>query len=335
MEIISETRKTQLFGQVSECLSKYNPADLVAITEAIETDINTTTFEIVPKYFKEKKPTDAHKKSKDEATTISLIHYHLNTNNNTPSGRKIRESYIKDVPDDPMFISTVKVGANRNTHYDFKLQFENDLKTVEFKGSKFYTPIDYSKWPWEKAVQFYNGSGKKFSITQKYAREFYDLMIDRVIEHFKMESPKPSFENWSTDAYKSAKPKTPFVRELREKGYKGKFLSNLKQEFNKNFTATDMDLDILKKEVQTIADIVLGCKDYWLQIHGNINDPELFHVKWTTKIVMQQIQEISQIESKNGCYITFQIICIDGTKFSAILRWGYGDCITNLRLDLK
>jgi hypothetical protein len=55
MEIISETMKKQLFGQVSELLSKYNPADLVDITEAIETDINTTTFEIELNYFKEKK----------------------------------------------------------------------------------------------------------------------------------------------------------------------------------------------------------------------------------------------------------------------------------------
>ena len=334
MEIISETMKKQLSSQVSEVLSKYNPADLGYIIESIETDINTTTFEIELAYFKEKKPTDPHKKSKDEATNITLIHYHVN--NNTPSGRKIRDAFEKEFPNEPMFISTVESGANRNTHYDLKLQFENDLKTVEFKGSQYYKPIDSSKNPWVNGVQFYNGSGKNFSIAQKYARKFYDLMMDIIIEHLQIKSPKPSFEDWSIDAFAQGKLKTPFVRELKEKGQIEQYLFNLRKEFNNNFTATDMDLIILKKEVQTIADSALNCKDYWLQIHGDINDPELFHVKWSAKILMPQIQKISQVISKEDCCnINFNIICVDGSKFSTILRWGSRQCIKNLRLDIK
>ena len=279
------------------------------------------------------KPKDSHKKSKDEAINITRIHYHVN--NNTPSGVKIRESYEKEFPNEPMFISTVASGANRSTHHDLKLQFANDLKTVEFKGSQYYKNIDSSKHPWVNGVQFYNGTGSKFSIGQKYAREFYDLMIDQIIEHFKMESPKPSFEVWAKDAFAQGKPKTPFVCELREKGYTGEYLSNLRKEFNKNFTATNMDLIVLMGEVQTIADSALNCKDYWLQIHGDIDDPELFHVKWSAKILMPQIQEISQVISKGCCDINFQIICCDGTEFSTKLRWGYGQCITNIRVDIK
>ena len=269
------------------------------------------------------KPKDSHKKSKDEAINITRIHYHVN--NNTPSGVKIRESYEKEFPNEPMFISTVASGANRSTHHDLKLQFANDLKTVEFKGSQYYKNIDSSKHPWVNGVQFYNGTGSKF----------YDSMMDTIIEHFKMESPKPSFEVWAKDAFAQGKPKTPFVCELREKGYTGEYLSNLRKEFNKNFTATDMDLIILMEEVQTIADSALNCKDYWLQIHGDIDDPELFHVKWSAKIVMPQIQEISQVISKGCCDINFQIICCDGTEFSTKLRWGYGQCITNIRVDIK
>jgi hypothetical protein len=279
------------------------------------------------------KSADSHKKSKDEAINIARIHYHVN--NITPSGVKIKEAYEKEFPDEHMFISTVESGANRSTHHDLQLKFENDLKTVEFKGSQYYKNIDSSKHPWVNGVQFYNGTGSKFSIGQKYAREFYDLMMDTIIEHFKMESPKPSFEVWAKDAFAQGKPKTPFVCELREKGYTGEYLSNLRKEFNKNFTATDMDLIILMEEVQTIADSALKCKDYWLQIHGDIDDPELFHVKWSAKILMPQIQEISQVISKNGCDINFQIICCDGTEFSTKLRWGYGQCITNIRVDIK
>ena len=96
-----------------------------------------------------------------------------------------------------------------------------------------------------------------------------------------------------------------------------------------------MDLMVLIDEAQHIADEALSCKDYWLQIHGDINHPDNFYVHWTNKVAMPQIQEIEQITTKDNCDINFKFICEDGSQFSAKLRWGYGQCVTNIRLDIK
>lgn len=274
-----------------------------------------------------------HQNSEYESINIDRIHYHIN--NLTPSGVKIIEAFVSEFPLETIFFYTVESGANRSTHYDLLLIFDNGSKTVEFKGSKHHKCIDSSKHPWVYGVQFYNGTGSKFTIAHRYVREFYDYFIDKAIQHFQIQTPKPTYEEWSKDAFKQGKPSTPFVCELREKGYKSTYLSDCRKQFNKNFIANTEDLMTLMDEVQHIANEALSCKDYWLQIHGNIDNPDSFYVKWSAKIIMPQIQTVSQIISKDHCDINFKFICSDGTEFMAKLRWGYGQCITNIRVDIK
>jgi len=276
---------------------------------------------------------DPHKRSKDEAINIALLHHHIHEN--TPSGQKIREAFSTAFPNIPMFDTTVESGATRSIHHDFQLQFPDKVANVEFKGSKYYKHIDYTKHPWVNGVQFYNGTGSKFSIGHKYARMFYDTMLDEIIQHLQIQTIKPSYEEWAKDAFKQSKPSTAFVKELREKGYKTKYLSDMRKKFNKQFIAKDMDLMILMDEVQEIAREALNCKDFWLQLHGDIDNPDTFHVKWNEKIEMPQIETVEQIFSKDNCDINFHFICVDGTEFMAKLRWGYGQCITNIRVDIK
>ena len=280
---------------------------------------------------------DSHKKSKDEAINIALIHSHIN--NNTPSGMKIRHAFIKAFPNEPLFNSTLESGANRSTHHDLQIKFETNhnfnIKTVEFKGSKYYKPIDIAKKPWVNGVQFYNGTGSKFSIGNKYARHFYNTMLDEIIQYLKIQTPKPSYDIWAKDAFKQGKPKSPFVCELREKGYGSDYLSECRKKCNKEFVADENDLKILIEEVQKIADETLSCKDYWLQIHGDINNPETFYVHWTKKITMPLIKRVEQLKSRENCDINFKFICEDGSEFQSKLRWGYGQCITNIRIDIK
>jgi hypothetical protein len=44
---------------------------------------------------------------------------------------------------------------------------------------------------------------------------------------------------------------------------------------------------------------------------------------------------VEQEHSKSGCDVNFKFVCEDGSVFYAKLRWGYGQCITNIRLDIK
>ena len=277
---------------------------------------------------------EPHSKSEKEAINLEKIHFHIK--NDTPSGRKIKEEFGKTFPAIKVFDETVVTGGNRKTHHDFGLKwlFEEGKKMVEFKGSEKKKPIDATKPPWEYAVQFYNGPGNQFTVGHSYAKKFYSTVLDEIIAHLEIKTPKPSYEEWKKDALSQGEPKTPFVCELRNKGYKGKYLSDIRKKFNKTFVLESAELEILKSEVLKKANEVLQKKDYWLQINGNIDEPAGFEIRWSGKIGMRDIVEIKQI-GKSGCDINFEFTCDGGSKFFGKLRWGSGQCITNIRLDLK
>ena len=273
-----------------------------------------------------------HTRSDNEALSLAKIHNHIN--NGTPCGVKIRDAFSTAFPNTPQFTRSVISGGNRSVHHDLKIEWADvSIRTVEFKGSKHKKPIDATKPPWVNGVQFYNGTGSKFNVGKEYARQFYDTMMDEIIAHFGIMTAKPTFEEWSKDAFIQGKPKTPFVKELREKGYKSDYLSECRKKFTKQFTLTSEQLDTLKNEVYAISSQVLESKDYWLQIHGAMEDPSDFEVRWTGKMTMAPIVSVEKDQSKSD--VDFIFTCEDGSVFNAKLRWGYGKCITNIRLDIK
>jgi hypothetical protein len=281
----------------------------------------------------------ANERAIDEQLFISLIHNHVN--NQTPSGIKISTAF----PHPYTLCKTIESGATRRAHHDLQIEIMDTslvtsldtkiIKNVEFKGSRHFKPIDPTKQPWVNGVQFYNGPGHKFTIGHTYARQFYDTMLDELIAHYDIQAEKPSYEIWSKDAFRQGKPKSAFVCELREKGYLSEHLSDMRKKFNRAFVVTDLDVITLLEEVESIANEVLDCKDYWLQIHGNIENPETFHVQWSNKTAPLKIDEVSQIVSNSDSDINFKFICEDGAEFTAKMRWGYGQCITNIRIDIK
>jgi hypothetical protein len=277
-----------------------------------------------------------HKKSDDEALNIAKIHAHIN--NKTLCGVKIKDAFHCAFPDMPVFEKTIVSGGTRGIHHDFKLQWLDAVeKTTEYKGCKDKSIIDSTKPPWINGVQFYNGTATKFIVGHLYARKFYETMLDDIIEHFKMVTAKPSYEEWLKDTCVQGKPKStsPFHYELREKGYKSDYLSECRKRFNKTFVLTDTELLHLQGEVFQKANEVLEQKDYWLQIHGKMDEPDDFEVHWSGKVTIAPIVLTKQVHSDSGCDVNFEFTCVDGSVFKAKLRWGYGQCITNLRLDLK
>lgn len=296
-----------------------------------------------PKIVKEKvikekviKDINPHTRSDTEAINLAKIHNHLNTN--TPCGMKIRQAFTEAFPDTSQFATSVISGGNRSIHHDFQVKWTDGpelLKNVEFKGSKYKKVVDATKPPWVDGVQFYNGTGRNFGVGKEYARQFYDTMLDEIIAHYNITVPKPSYEEWEKDAFCQGKPKTPFVIELRSKGYRSDYLSECRKKFNKQFVLNETQLETLKNEVFAISNQVLSSKDYWLQIHGAMDEPDDFEVKWTGKQGMTPIVNVERSASNSDCDVNFKFTCEDGSVFSAKLRWGYGQCITNIRLDIK
>jgi hypothetical protein len=292
----------------------------------------------------EPKPKRKHNQnSKDEEEKLKLIAYHINTN--TLCGQKIKQSFHQTFPDEEECFDSCKVYGGRDIKYDLGLIWSvlDKEKSCEAKMSDEKKSIDPKKSPWSNAVQGLNGIGNKFSIGRDYAKQFYDNAMDEIIAHYPLTKPKPSYEEWISDVFKCGKPTTDFVCELSEqsnKGSEGSYLfETIRKKYNKTFIASTEQLEIFKNEMFTQANKAFAQKDFWLQINGPMNEPDDFEIRWTGKFQIPEIISVKQkwtnVKKYSDCNIHFQLTCSDGSIFTPILRWGYGQCLTNLRVDLK
>jgi hypothetical protein len=281
----------------------------------------------------------AHKKSEDEEVNLQIICDHIN--NNTPCGQKIKAAWCKANPGQKCFDKII-IHGGCGKKYDLELIWseEDRHETCECKNSVTKKPIDDTKSPWSNAVQGLNGIGSHYSIGHAYARHCYEA-LDEIISHYQLTTPKPSYEEWIKDAFKMGPPTTPFVRELRDKsnkGYAGSYLAEtIRIKYNKTFIISKEQLEVLKEEVFTQANKAFAQKDHWLQINGPMNEPDDFEIRWSGKFTVPTITSIQQFKSRGNsdCDINFSLTCSNGQIFKPKLRWGYGQFITNIRLDTK
>jgi hypothetical protein len=253
---------------------------------------------------------------------------------NTPSGEKIKQSFRDTFGVE--ISEMINTGGTRGEHYDIGLTISNgDQWNGEAKHSKQYKPIDYTKPSWASCVQAINGDPKHFDIATKYAKHFYDH-LPKIKSDLNIVLPIPPFDEWIKDAFRQGKPRTPFVKELREKGYKTKYLSDQRKSCNQTFKVSISDLLILQKQVYAELVSKFEEKDCWLQLHGDISHPETFNVRWCGKIKIKPFISCEQI-NKSDCDIIFRFVCDDDKKttYYAKLRWGYGQFITNIRVDIS
>ena len=72
---------------------------------------------------------------------------------------------------------------------------DGTLKSVEFKGSKHFKPIDSTKSPWVNGVQFYNGTGSKFKMGNIYSKKFFgNFFFLKKMSQFKAWGPYNEIE---------------------------------------------------------------------------------------------------------------------------------------------
>ena len=89
-------------------------------------------------------------------------------------------------------------------------------------------------------------------------------------------------------------------------------------------------METLKAEVLATAKNVLKEKDYWLQINGDINGN--FYCKWSTPLTITTITDVKKIECSD---VLFEFSTDMGFPINARLRWGKGQGLSNIRIDLK
>jgi len=287
---------------------------------------------------------------KREKEQLIDIENHCNTN--TSSGSKIKESLKNKYS---IEIKNIQIVAGRGHHYDLIINTDEDglLKQykIEYKGN--YKLIEFKEGltPWFNGVQFYNGDPKPFSIIKKYSRQWYDMYIkDKAIPGYSI----PTYEDFVKDAFKQGKNTLPYMVQFKSdyRAFKGIPKTSMLEErieFNRKFIISPAELETLKTEISPIFTKIMKDKELWLQISGDLSDPEKFNVKWTKGMVLTHIPELRVVTIKTqepdikfncecektcGCEDKKKCECIPFT-FEAHLRWGYGQGFSNLRLDFK
>jgi hypothetical protein len=307
---------------------------------------------LIMEYNKNKKS----KNGENEAKQLILIKN--NIINDTFSGQKIKNS-LKDKYN--IEIINIEIIAGRGKHYDLLLHTNlinsdnNPIKyKVEYKGNYKLYEIKLDLPPWYNGVQFYNGDPKPFTILYKYSKEWYNKFInnDEYMLPYCIVNSKPTYDIWLKDAFKQGKNTIPFMLEFIDNfcKKKGKKTSMLEERiiFNESFNISENDLEILKNEISPIYKKIMREKELWLQITGNIDDPNEFNVNWTKGMVLTKIPELKNITIKTitpdikfNCECEKICNCQNNVCecipfiFEAHLRWGYGQGFSNLRLDFK
>jgi hypothetical protein len=275
---------------------------------------------------------NAHKQEKlDIAAIVAAIH------GRTVAGLKLIDTFRIATGGLEILDARGRKGGNRNTHYDFEILVDGAWRKVEHKGSAACVPVDPSDTPWAAGVQFHNGGCEKYTISRNYTRVWYDMYVGsgRLKTVWGLTSEIPSYEEWYTnDAKVQGDPKTAFGQELKravrkERGERGSLLE-LREEVNAALTPTEEELRLFGEEALAELRGALAEKEFWLTIHG---DPAgEFHCRWWPQFTLGEIERVSLRKEKD---LFFDFVCVDGMRFSCLLRWGKGAGFSNVRMDAR
>ncbi len=260
---------------------------------------------------------------------VSELCRHINEK--TPLGERACRIFKESGGGD--IITAQPVGGNRREHFDFTLTLaDGRLIQVEAKGSK--RKCVATKEPWYVGVQMYNGTGSRFSLAQKYSTMWYERFVASgyITALYQIHTAIPSYDEWIKDVFSQSKGTSEWTREIRKKQPSG--FSEERIDFAKVFTKhiTDDDKRMLANEVIDIATRVLDEKQYWVQIHSDL-DQDISDIMWTPHVRIPV--GIPVVEVKPSKDVLLSLTWEDGRSLHTILRWGNTHGISNLRMDIK
>ena len=285
-----------------------------------------------------KRTRDEAKKNEDADVKAIVAAIH----NRTPTGLKLVAAFERRFGCRLLDARQLKAAGGRGKHYDLEIEVEGlGWQKVEHKGSATYKPIDHEQPPWVQGVQFYNGTGSKYTLAIRYATEWHTKYIasGHINRTYGLKSTPPSLDEWlKKDAFVQGNPKTTWGLELRSKfrpadGTRGKRAGcfDERDEMKQLFNVADCDLTTITKEVLELAQAVLSEKNYWLQIQGDVAGN--FNCEWHPQINVSKITDVQVVEECSDVLIRFQTDM--GFPIHAMLRWGKGQGLSNIRIDLR
>jgi len=274
---------------------------------------------------------DTAKKNEDADVKLIVAAIH----NKTPQGLRLIEGFHKAFNKVLLDAAQPVKAGGRGTHYDFMINVEGEgWRQVEHKGGRLFKPIDPAQPPWIQGVQFYNGTGNQYALGRRYAEEWHAKYIasGHLSQKHNLKAPIPDLQTWLThDAFKQGNPTTPFGVELRARFRPGKGgCFDERDAMKVSFKIDPTDLETIQAEVLSLAKQVLSEKHYWLQIQGDLNGE--FNFAWHSSIQVSKITGVTLQQDKSDVVILFET---DTLPITAMLRWGKGQGLSNIRIDLR
>ena len=279
---------------------------------------------------------------KREEVRVSLICHHMN--NNTELGNSLKNAYLEQFG---KIICRVEQHGGRHEHYDFLIYHQNELNPIrcEEKGSDTYqSVINSATIPWENSVEFYNGTARNFSISDKYLRLWYHHNVINLDLSNKLGlSNIPTYEEWRVGGPDCMVNPSGGYNQLLKKKYRelypGKSMNGYQHEGNDYrmmvnrdllSSITEEDKRVLLSEVNPIYRSVMEMKDCWLQTTGIPG--ESFSFRWYDKINTSKLVKVDILVGKD---IELRFYTSQGEVVKGIMRWGKGCGFSCFRLDLR
>lgn len=200
---------------------------------------------------------------------------------------------------------------------------------VEEKGKK--RTCVTKKEPWY-GLQL-DGSERRFSLVQKYSTLWYQRFVASgyITQMYGISTPIPSYDDWIKDVFSASKGSSAWTKEIRLKRPCG--FSEERIDFVKVFNTciTDEDKSILANQVMELTHQALE-KKYWVQIHSDLEN-DISDIIWTPQVQLPTGMPVVEIIPCKDVLVS--LTWQSGRSLHIILRWGYNQGISNLRMDIK
>ena len=279
------------------------------------------------------------KKKNGEKERKRLIDIVQHMKDDTVNGSNLKRKFF-EVFGTP--IQDIRLTGGRSHHFDIEILVDDVWKKVEVKSSDTLKTINAHKKPWHMGVQFANIGGDKVAIGLAYAQHFFYNIIPDISR--KCNLIIPSYDDWKKEAFRQGKnSRLEFVKYLRYCHGGSRYLSDIRKKSFMTFEITDDISTQTVSEIQRKVRELMNDKHFWLQTTGKLDTDDI-ECKWDA--VDHDSFEFDTIEvhktrtTKKGKIIQNPNLIVhflkgDVKKFEGILRWGYGQCLNNIRLDLK
>tara|TARA_B100000795_G_scaffold104953_1_gene77456 strand:+ start:1780 stop:2658 length:879 start_codon:yes stop_codon:yes gene_type:complete len=251
---------------------------------------------------------------------------------------------------DILLIEKFIVAGGSKLHYDITILMK-DGTTINIEHKAIKTKINDAEQPWSLTPQLLNGTNKSFDLSIEYCKVWYYLVMPDLKLLFPILPDLPTYDEWMKCDASMGSATTDFSRSLKEirKANKensaiiDKLYKDSIKSFWKNIQENNPDkLKQFEQEVLLKMRNCLSQKHLWLNVYYETTstiEPGICFLTITPRISNLSLT----INTNDGNHkypkiiLNYNLSSNPNKKFqgNALLRWGNGNGIANIRWNIS